>query len=160
MRFNPLGDIAMTAALRQALPDVGDADIVDLVAMGEGAPGLALQRRGLNLAQIDADLTRLSSEGDALNRIRVGLASKLALKAAQPRYELFLKRVPRHIAASACTLRGPRLATALNSYERARELADTAVTLSLDPAMVTFELAGLVAALAPPPADAPRRTNG
>lgn len=160
VRFDPLDDAAMAAALRQALSQAGDADIADLIATGEGAPGLALQRRGLGLAQIDADLTRLSNEGDAFNRIRSGLASRLALKAAQPRYELFLKRVPRHIAASACTLRGPRLATALNSYERARALADTAIPLSLDPAMVTFELAGLVAALAPPPADAPRRTNG
>lgn len=160
VRFNPLGDTAMAAALRQVLPEAADADIADLVQTGEGAPGLALQRRGLNLAQLDAELARLSSEGDALNRIRSGLASKLALKAAQPRYELFLKRVPRHIADSARTLRGPRLAVALKSYERARALADTAVPLSLDPAMVTFELAGLVAALAPTPADAPKRANG
>lgn len=157
VRFNPLDDAAMASALRAASPDMSIADIGELVASGEGAPGLALQRRGLKLGEIDADLQRLSAGGDPHNRLRSALASKLALKAAQQRYELFLKRVPRHIAASARTLRGPRLAQALRLYEHAREIADGAIHLSLDPAMVTFELAGLVAGLAPEGPETPRR---
>lgn len=149
VRFEPLDDDAMTSALRGAVPGASAAEIAELVASGEGAPGLALQRRGLDLAAIDADLARLSDTGDPRNRIRGGLAAKLALKAAQPRYELFLQRVPRHIAARARERRGPELARALRLWERARLLAETATPLSLDPATVTFELAGLVAGLAP-----------
>lgn len=148
VRFSALDDAAMSEALGAVLPDATREEIAELVASGEGAPGTAMQRRGLGLAGIDEDLDRLASGGDADNRIRSGLSTKLALKAAQPRYELFLSRVPRHIAAAARTRQGPALADALQLYDRARVLADTAVPLSLDPAAVSFELAGLVAGLA------------
>lgn len=148
VRFDALSDDAMQSALTAVLPDAGDAEIAELVAAGEGSPGVALQRRGLGLVAIDDDLTELSTRGDPHNKVRSALASKLALKAAQPRYELFLGRVPRHIAAAARTRSGPPLAHALGLWEKARDLAETAVPLSLDPAMVTFELAGYVAALA------------
>ena len=160
VRLGPLDASAMASALRAILPDAGEAEIAELVASGEGAPGVALQRRGLGIAAIDADLARLSGSGDPRNEIRSALASRLALKAAQPRYELFLKRVPRHIAATARTARGPALAKALSLWERARDLAQSAVHLSLDPAMVTFELAGLVAALAPAAAGTARQRDG
>ena len=160
VRFNPLADDAMAAALRSLLPDADEAEIAELVATGEGAPGLALQRRGLSIAELDDDLHRLEREGDPHNRVRSGLAGKLSIKAAQPRYETFLRRVPGHIAASARTRRGPALAEALKLYERARDLADSAQHLSLDPAAVTFELAGLVAGLAPRGPDTPKRRNG
>ena len=147
--FAPLADDVMEAALRAIVPDANAAELAELVASGEGAPGVALGRRGLGLAAIDADLARLSAQGDPSNAIRSALSSKLALKAAQGRYELFLSRVPRHIAAAARTRRGPALADALRLWEDARALADSAMHLSLDPATVTFELAGMVAALAP-----------
>lgn len=148
VRLSPLTDADMTSALRARLPDATAAELAELVATGEGAPGVALARRGLGVAALDADLDRLERTGDPANRIRSGLASALALKAAQPRYELFLSRAPRHIAAAARTRRGPALADALRLWERARELAECATPLSLDPATVTFELAGLVAGLA------------
>jgi DNA polymerase-3 subunit delta' len=53
------------------------------------------------------------------------------------------------IAATAKLRRGPALAQALLLWERASELAGSATRLSLDPQVVTFELAGMVAALAP-----------
>ena len=149
MRFSALDNAAMTSALRAVVPEAGEAEIAELVASGEGAPGTALQRRGLGLAALQADLSLLSSNGDPHNQLRSALATKLGTKAAQPRYELFLGRVPSHIAALARVRRGPALAEALRLWERARDLAGSAVHLSLDPAMVTFELAGLVAALAP-----------
>lgn len=149
VRFEALNDKAMTSALCVAAPDMSASEIAELVAAGEGSPGLALQRRGLNLAAIDGDLARLSGEGDPLNKIRSALSSKLALKSAQPRYELFLDRAPRHIAAVARTRCGRDLAHALGLWEKASALSRTATSLSLDPTLVTFELAGMVAALAP-----------
>lgn len=160
VRFNPLGAADMASALRAAVPDASDAEIAEMVASGEGSPGLALQRRGLGLAAIDADLRRLSDEGDPHTRIRSALASRLATKAAQPRYELFLGRVPRHIAARARERRGAALTDALRLWEQSRALGESALHLSLDPAMVTFELAGMVAALAPPRTEAARRPHG
>lgn len=147
--FAPLDTAAMTSALRSVLPDVDDDEIDELVSAGDGAPGAALARRGLGLAAIDDDLRRMAATGDPTNAIRGDLAAKLALKAAQGRYELFLGRVPRHIAAAARTRRGRALADALRLWEDARALAESAKRLSLDPATVTFELAGMVAALAP-----------
>jgi len=152
VRFDALGDADMAAALRGAVPDANDGEIADMVASGEGSPGVALDRRGLGLAAIDDDLVRLSTEGDPTNQVRSALASKLALKAAQPRYELFLGRVPTHIAGVARTRHGAPLGEAIRLWEKARDLAGSAVGLSLDPAAVTFELAGYVAALAGAPA--------
>ena len=148
VRFDALGDADMAAALRRAVPDANDGEIAEMVASGEGSPGVALDRRGLGLAAIDDDLVRLATEGDPTNQVRSALSSKLALKAAQPRYELFLDRVPRHIAAVARTRSGTPLGEAIRLWEKARDLAESAVGLSLDPAAVTFELAGYVAALA------------
>lgn len=151
LRFSPLDDDAMASAMRSALPDASDSEIAELVSGGEGAPGLALQRRGLGLAAIDDDLDRLAATGDPSNRIRGALAAKLGARGAQARYELFLARVPAHIAARARTLSGPALADALRLWERARDLSAKATPLTLDPATVTFALAGLVAALAERP---------
>ena len=160
VRFGALDDEAMTSALKSVLPDLDAGELAALVPAGDGAPGLALQRRGLDIGKLDDELERLLREGDPYNRARGALAAKLALKAAQARYEIFLSRVPRHIAAAAKTLTGSRRAAAIGAYERARALGDSAIGLSLDPAMVTFELAGIVAGLAPTGGDAPRRANG
>jgi len=152
VRLDSLNDGDMEHALRAAAPDANDGEIAEMVAAGEGSPGVALDRRGLGLAAIDDDLARLSTHGDPTNQVRSALASKLALKAAQPRYELFLGRVPRHIAGVARSRTGVPLGEAIRIWEKARDLAGSAVPLSLDPAAVTFELAGYVAALAPIPA--------
>lgn len=160
VRFNALGDDAMTLALRGLYPGADQSEISEMLGSGEGSPGLAVQRRGLAVADLDADMHRLAQGGDPHNRIRSALASKLALKAAQPRYELFLGRVVRHIAAATRTRRGDALAHALGLYVRARDLASDAIPLSLDPAAVTFELAGLLAGLAPSGAGGPKRRDG
>ena len=73
----------------------------------------------------------------------------LALKSAQPRYEAFLARAPSLIAARARERRGAALAEALRLWERAQALAGSATHLSLDPQSVVFEIAGLLARLAP-----------
>ena len=81
---------------------------------------------------------------------RAALAQSLALKSAQPRYEAFLARAPSRIAAEARKRRGPALAEALALWERASDLAGGAQRLSLDAQSTAFELAGMLAALAPP----------
>lgn len=149
VRFGRLGDADMAAALKAALPDAAAGEIETLVKVGEGAPGLAVARRGLGLDAIDADLARLSRDGDRSNELSSALSAKLAGKAAQLRYELFLERAPSHIVAAARSRSGLPLARALRLWERAATLAVEARALSLDPAAVTFCLAGLVAGLAP-----------
>ena len=149
LRFAPLKSDAMTAALRAALPDADEDEIARLVAAGEGAPGRAIAWRGLDIDGLDRELDALVREGDSFNAGRAALAQSLALKAAQPRYEAFLARAPARIAAEARSRSGPALAEALALWERASALAGTARRLSLDPASTVFELAGLLAALAP-----------
>ena len=94
-------------------------------------------------------MRRLVIEGDPTNAGRAALAQSLAGKAAQPRYEAFLARAPSLIAATARERRGAELAQALGLWERAADLAGAARRLSLDPQATTFELAGMLAALAP-----------
>ena len=139
----------MTSALAAALPDADESELAALAAVGEGAPGRAIAWRGLDIAALDAAMDALVREGDPVNAKRAALAQSLALKAAQPRYEAFLARAPARIAAEAKRRRGPALAEALQLWERAASLAGGAQRLSLDVHSTVFELAGMLAALAP-----------
>jgi DNA polymerase-3 subunit delta' len=149
LRLGKLGDDAMASALRTALPDAEEAEIASLVAVGEGAPGRAVAWRGLDIAALDRELLAIAREGDPINARRSALAQELSAKAAQPRYEAFLARVPSLIAAEARARSGPALAEALALWERAGALAGAARRLSFDPQSTAFELAGMLAALAP-----------
>ena len=149
LRFSPWGDEAMTSALRAALPDADGEEIAALARAGGGAPGRAIAWRGLDVDGLDRELDALVREGDPRNARRAALAQSLALKSAQPRYEAFLARAPSRIAAEARRRRGPALAEALALWERAAALAGSAQRLSLDPQSTVFELAGMLAALAP-----------
>ncbi|HYE29551.1 MAG TPA: DNA polymerase III subunit delta' [Allosphingosinicella sp.] len=149
LRLAPLDDDAMTSALRAALPDAGEAEIAELAAAGRGSPGRALAWRGLDIAALDRALAELVRDGDPTNARRGALGQSLALKSAQPRYEAFLARAPSLIAAEAKARRGPALADALKTWERAQALASSARGLSLEPESVVFELAGMLASLAP-----------
>lgn len=149
LRFAPLEDDVMTAVLRDAMPEADAAEIAALVAVGEGSPGRALRFAGLDIAGLDQIMTRLIEQGDPTNSERSALARSLAAKSAQTRYEAFLERAPSRIAAHARTLTGQRLAAAIAIWEQARALAESAVRLSLDPQTTVFELAGLMARLAP-----------
>ncbi|AMK17897.1 MULTISPECIES: AAA family ATPase [Sphingobium] len=151
LRFDPLGEEAMRTVLRRDQPDLPPDEINALAALGEGAPGKALRYAGLDITDIDRMLRVISTEGDPGNRHRLILAKALSGKAARPRYEAFLERVPAFIADAARQRSGPALGTALERWEAARQLAGGAIILSLDPAAVAFELAGHVAALAPDP---------
>jgi DNA polymerase-3 subunit delta' len=149
LRLAHLDDDAMASALAAALPDADAAEIRTLAAAGQGSPGRAVAFRGLDVGALDAAMRDLAANGDPTNARRSALAASLCLKSAQPRYEAFLARTPSLIASIARQRRGPALAEALNAWERASELSRSAVGLSLEPQSVVFELAGLVASLAP-----------
>jgi len=147
LRFSALDEADMRAALRQALPEASESEIADLVAAGEGSPGRAARYAGLDVAGLDRAMEAILRSGDPDNAERSALARSLALKAAQPRYELLLERLPTRIAAVAKMRRGEALAEAVALWEKARALAGNAVRLSLDPQATVFELAGLLASL-------------
>ncbi|PWG01222.1 DNA polymerase III subunit delta' [Sphingosinicella humi] len=149
LRLNALDDAAMTSALQAALPDADAAEIAALREIGEGSPGRAIAYRGLDIGALDKAMREIAAQGDPTNARRSALAHSLSLKAAQPRYEAFLARAPSLIAESAKLRRGAALAEALRLWERASALAGSATRLSLDPQSVVFELAGMLAALAP-----------
>jgi DNA polymerase-3 subunit delta' len=149
LRLSALDDDAMTSALRSALPDADDSEINDLKAAGEGSPGRAIAFRGLDIAALDRAMRDLARDGDPTNAKRSQLAQSLSLKSAQPRYEAFLARAPSLIAGEAKGREGGALAEALRLWERAQSLAASATHLSLEPQSVVFELAGMLATLAP-----------
>jgi len=149
LRLSALGDDAMTSALRVALPDADAREIAELKAAGDGSPGRALQFRGLDIAGLDRAMAELVRDGDPTNARRSALAQSLAPRSAQPRYEAFLARAPSLVAREAKARRGAALAEALRTWERVQGLAASAAHLSLEPESVVFELAGLLASLAP-----------
>lgn len=151
LRFAPLDDADMTRAVEDALPEADQTEVRALIRAGGGSPGRALGYAGLDLAAIDTALASIAADGDRDNTRRLKLAQSLASKAAQPRYEAFLERVPTFLAHTAVASEGPTLRVALGAYEQACELAGAARGLSLDPQATAFELAGLVARLASTP---------
>jgi len=146
LRFEPLDDSDMRAALTDAGVAAGEVD--ELVRVGEGSPARALAMAGLDIAGLDKVLAELA-QGDPSNAVRAELARSLSLKAAQERYEAFLERAPSFIAAAARTRSGEALRTALDAHDAARNLAAGALGLSLDAQGTVFEMAGIVARLAP-----------
>lgn len=145
LRFEPLDDADMRAALVAAGAKPGEID--DLVRVGQGSPANALAMAGLDIAGLDQTLAELA-QGDPSNATRAELAGKLSLKAAQPRYEAFLDRAPRFLAAQARVRTGEALRSALDAHEAARNLAASALGLSLDAQGTVFEMGGIVASLA------------
>ncbi len=154
LRFTRLCDDAMASAIAQTEPDLDAEERAALIRIGNGAPGQALQYAGLEIAELDAQITGLIAKGDSGNGARSALAQSLALKKAQPRYEAFLERAPTAIATHAKSLQGRALEKALSAWEEARSLAGSAQRLSLDPQSTVFTLAGLLASLHEPRHDA------
>jgi DNA polymerase-3 subunit delta' len=155
LRFNRLSDDQMRLALQRQLPDEPRDEIDALVAVGDGSPGRALGFSGLDIGAIDQAIDKLVELGDPTNAVRAALARTLGTKAAQARYEAYLDRVPARIAAEARQREGPALTMALGLWEDARRISESAVHLSLDPAATTFELATMLAKLAPAPPHTP-----
>jgi DNA polymerase-3 subunit delta' len=149
LRLARLEADAMTSALEAALPDADSNEIRSLAQIGEGSPGRAMAFRGLEIDALDRSMRDLVQHGDPTNARRSQLAQSLSLKSAQPRYEAFLARAPSLIAELARQRSGAALAEAIRLWERAQELAGSATRLSLEPQSVVFELAGMLAALAP-----------
>ncbi len=148
LRLAPLDEAELRAVLRRQLPDAETIEIDGLVRIAGGVPGDAMRFAGLDIGGLDAAIDRLASHGDTSNGLRAALARTLAPKAAQARYEAFLERAPSRIAAAARA--GPRdLAATVALWREARDIADRAVHQSLDPQTTVFEIAGLVAKLAP-----------
>ncbi|SOB87852.1 DNA polymerase-3 subunit delta' [Sphingomonas guangdongensis] len=148
LRFDPLSDEEVREVLAGQVPDATPAEIAALVRAAGGSPGRALRFAGLQLAVLEDDLAAIARDGDPSNRRRVKLAKALGTKAAQPRYEAFLERVPAFIAEQAGRLTGPALRDALEAYDAARGLAAVSLAQSLDAGTTAFELGGLVARLA------------
>lgn len=148
LRFGTLAEADMRAALREALPDTGDMELTALTAAGSGSPGMAIGFAGQDVAALDEAMATLAREGDPNNSVRSALARSLALKSAQPRYEIFLQRAPSFIARQAETKQGPALAEAIKLWEQSRELASSATGLSLDPQATVFQMGSLIARLA------------
>ncbi|MEE2916046.1 MAG: AAA family ATPase [Pseudomonadota bacterium] len=151
LRFDTLADGDMAAVLRDVMPDADEDEIAALVRGGAGSPGRALGYAGLDLSGIDTALTAIGRDGDPANARRAGLAKALSPKAAQARYEAFLDRVPTVIAQMAAMRHGEDLRRALDAYDEARGIAAAARGLSLDAQGTVYELAGVVARLAPRP---------
>ena len=149
LRFDSLDEKTMGQVLRTRQPTAPDTEIAALMAAGHGSPGRALGFAGLDMAALDRAMVAIARDGDPSNAQRAKLAKALAPKAAQTRYEAFLDRAPAFIAAAAPGRQGQALLTALDSYDAARSLAASARGLSLDAQATVFEMAGLVATLAP-----------
>ena len=130
------------------LPSLAPVERERVVQLADGSAGAALTFADDDILALEGALDELAQTGDPKNARRLELAARLGSKAAAARYDSFLRRAPAYIAALATGRRGPALANALESYGRARQLADVAVAHSLPAESVVFEIAGCVAALA------------
>ncbi len=147
LRFEALADADMANILQQAAPEASMAEIHALVRLGNGTPGQALDFLGLDLKEIEDCMTSILRTGDRDNALRSGLAEKLALKAAQPRYEAFLRRAPALIAEHGRTLEASYVSQTVDAWEAASGLAGRALALSLDKQSVVLQMGSLLASI-------------
>ncbi len=150
--FPALDDAAMTSALREASPEMAEAERGKLVPLAAGSVGRALAFAELDLAPLEAEARAIMRDGDPHNVRRSKLASALALKAAAPRFAAFLELAPALIAGEAKVREGAGRQRVLDAYARAREAAAIAPRLSLDPAAATFQMGNILASVAGPDA--------
>ena len=148
LRFDPLSDNDMTSALNILLPDAGSKEIAALVRTGRGAPGEAIQLSGIGFDAIEQLAEDILTKGDSSNQIRMQIAEKLSVKAAQSSYEAFLRYVPGRIARAASDLPVSDLPRGVEAFQEADRLAARAIGLSLDKQAVLLQMGHLLASLA------------
>jgi len=147
LRFEPLDLADMEKALLQAAPDMDDKSRAILAKAGAGSPGQALEYLGLDMEAIEGDMAAIVESGDPSNAIRSAMAHKLSLKAAQRRYEAFLRRAPQLIVEHARGQDALSVQASLDAWESANALAARAVALTLDKQSVVLQMGSLLASL-------------
>jgi DNA polymerase-3 subunit delta' len=147
--FQMLDDDAMTSILTSKT-DLSSAERNKVIAMSFGSAGRALAFAELGLAKLEDAALAILRQGDPTNARRSELASELGKKAAADRYAAFLALAPSLIAREARRLEGPPRERALDAYAKARELAQVAPRLSLDPAATVFQIGGILAEVPQP----------
>ncbi|MHB9878489.1 AAA family ATPase [Pacificimonas sp. ICDLI1SI03] len=146
LTFRPLPSSQVREVLQSELDDHSDMDA--LVQIADGAPGRALRFAGLEVAELMSTLARLEAVDDNDARdLALTLGQRLALKAAQPRFEAFLELAVTHLADAAKRAQPDQLAARLALWDEARTLAGDALAKSLDPSVVAFQIARLVGRL-------------
>ena len=147
LRFEALDDADMAHILQRAAPEVSADELQTLIRLGNGTPGQALDFLGLDLKEIEDAMMAIVRTGDRDNALRSNLADKLALKAAQPRYEAFLRRAPSLIAEYTRKLDATQTSNGVAAWEAASGLAARAIALSLDKQSVVFQMGSLLASI-------------
>lgn len=147
LRFEALDDTDMAHILQHAAPEVSADELQALIRLGNGTPGQALDFLGLDLKEIEDAMMAIVRTGDRDNALRSNLADKLAIKAAQPRYEAFLRRAPSLIAEYTRMLDATQTINGVAAWEAASGLAARAIALSLDKQSVVFQMGSLLASI-------------
>ena len=147
LRFEALSDADMASVLQRAAPEVDADELQVLILLGNGTPGQALDFLGLDLKEIEDAMTSILRTGDRDNALRSGLADRLSLKAAQPRYEAFLRRAPSLIAEYTRQLDATQVRNGVAAWEAASGLAARAIALSLDKQSVVLQMGSLLASI-------------
>lgn len=144
LRFDPLSDDDMRIVLKNAAPNLNQADLEALVLAGEGSPGRALKYVEVGLAELEGIAREIITSGDRDNRLKSELARKLSLKAATPRYRAFLERAPSMMAEQ---IKGAEQSCSMQAIEKWREASDLAAAAlpkALDSQAVIFRLGSLM----------------
>jgi DNA polymerase-3 subunit delta' len=147
--FQRLDDDVMTSILERRAPATPAAERRRIISLAGGSPGRALGFADLDLGKIQDLASAILKHGDPTNKQRSALAGELGKKGSADRYAAFLEFAPGLIAREAQAMAGARLERALDAYAKVRDLAAVAPRLSLDPAATVFQIAGMLADVAP-----------
>ena len=147
LRFEPLNQMQMEAALSDAASEIDPEDLDALIRAGKGSPGQAIDFMGLDLGKLDSTMHAIIQTGDPGNDMRIALAEQLSLKAAQQRYEAFLRLAPSLIVDRARQMDAANVLAATEVWTAASALANRAIALSLDKQSVIFQMGSLLASL-------------
>lgn len=149
MRFSPLDEPALRAALLTARPHFSAEALSALIALGEGSPGRALGYAAIDgFEAVIAQLHTIVASGDLDNRLRTDLARQFSAAGARPKFEPMLAQALA-LTADAARTGGERGLEALRIRSRLLEIAGPAIRMSEDLSTVAFAIGNCLAALAP-----------
>lgn len=150
LRFAPLGDAEVDAALRLAAPQARDEDRAAAVAAAQGAPGVALEFLDQDLGGVHRVMVTIVSEGDADFTLRGTLAAQIGARPDRERMQAVAELARAVLAADLRSAPRERQARIIAAHGELVLLAAQLPTYNFDPGLAAMEIGGLLASAAMP----------
>jgi DNA polymerase III subunit delta' len=150
LRFAPLAEAEVEAALRQAAPEATVEALAAAVAAAQGAPGIALEFLDQKLGAVHQAMLSIMASGDEEFFQRGLLSSEIGARPDRERM-LAVTELARAVLAGALnTAPREQQRRIITAHAELVRLAGQLPTFNFDPGLAAMEIGGLLASAAMP----------